>query len=436
MGIKLNEIPSRTTVEMMTQELGVIADLETAEVTMASSNLTLGFDATTQEGIHINGIHLTTKDACKVVAVDELPGGTALDYHKHVTDSVNMLAAVYSDFHKEDYQSCRKTIIGNITNTMTDRCAVNHATVRMVNATWGKVLNELNCHLHPLDTISTACRSALKATEKDLLNGLKQEDVNVGKGALFGKDCLAGNIVLQVNKFRYKDGKGDPKGFCTFLRDHKLPRGILPRYRGNRLHILFHICGKLLEFYNTFLLFFQTGTVACGGLQQCIRQDFSNPIAALEMKVLGLIGKMLTGPWMSTFYTSADTEIDHIQGINIVKGVISEIRACGEEPLLILTRADDFLGNSLDTENDLTLKELRTEPGPEDQTTFFVMVEACMSAIVAVLERQYSRYFEMDISDELQKQTESARLHNIDAEEVMCGEGGQKMPLLAFCLLG
>jgi len=36
-----------------------------------------------------------------------------------------------------------------------------------------------------------------------------------------------------------------------------------------------------------------------------------------------------------------------------------------------------------------------------------------------VIERQYARYFGMDITEELKKQTESARSHNIDSEEVM-----------------
>ncbi len=79
----------------------------------------------------------------------------------------------------------------------------------------GKSLNELNCHLHPLDTIATATKSAIKQHETE-------------RGKLFGKDCLAGNIVLQVNKFRYKDGKGDPKGFKTFLHDEGLRPAFSP----------------------------------------------------------------------------------------------------------------------------------------------------------------------------------------------------------------
>lgn len=116
---------------------------------------------------------------------------------------------------------------------MTDRFAVNHSTIQK-SETWGKSLNELNCNLHPLDTIASSCRSALKSLE-------------IQKGQLYGKDCIVGNIVLQINKFRYKDGKGDPKGFTAYLRDNGLPKGLIPRYRGNRLHILFLICGKLVE---------------------------------------------------------------------------------------------------------------------------------------------------------------------------------------------
>ena len=55
-GVKLNEVPHHSTVEQMTRELGIIADLQTAKLAMESEHLTLAFDATTQ-GVHINCIH-------------------------------------------------------------------------------------------------------------------------------------------------------------------------------------------------------------------------------------------------------------------------------------------------------------------------------------------------------------------------------------------
>ena len=74
-GEKLSAVPQRFAVEQMARELDIIADLKVAEMTMKTENLTLGFDATTQEGTHINSIHVTTKTDCEVVAIDELPGG-------------------------------------------------------------------------------------------------------------------------------------------------------------------------------------------------------------------------------------------------------------------------------------------------------------------------------------------------------------------------
>ena len=56
----------------MTRELGSISDLQAAEAIMVNKNTTLGFDATTQEGQHVNSIHVTAENSCYAVAVDEL----------------------------------------------------------------------------------------------------------------------------------------------------------------------------------------------------------------------------------------------------------------------------------------------------------------------------------------------------------------------------
>ena len=66
--------------------------------------------------------------------------------------------------------------------------------------------------------------------------------------------------------------------------------------------------------------------MSCGGLESSIRTDFQTQTAVLEMQVLGLLGKILTGPWMQKFYTNADSETDHIQGISLVQNVIDELK--------------------------------------------------------------------------------------------------------------
>lgn len=46
-------------------------------------------------------------------------------------------------------------------------------------------------------------------------------------------------------------------------------------------------------------------------------------------------------------------------------------------------------------------------------------MSVCLSATAAVRERQYKRYLELVVTDELRKETETGRPHNIDSEEIM-----------------
>ena len=61
MGTKMDTVTHRSTVEMMIRELGVMSDLQVVEILMHTPNLTLGFNATIQEGVHINSVHITDK---------------------------------------------------------------------------------------------------------------------------------------------------------------------------------------------------------------------------------------------------------------------------------------------------------------------------------------------------------------------------------------
>ena len=77
----------------------------------------------------------------------------------------------------------------------------------------------------------------------------------------------------------------------------------------------------------------------------------------------------------------------------------------------------DFFDNALDADTDHILGKLQQQPCDVNQ--FQEMVKACLSSVIQLLERQYARYFRLGITEELKKQTESARSHNIDSEEVM-----------------
>ena len=418
-GTEPDSVPQRTAVELMARELGAIAELQTAEMVIGSNDVTIGFDATTQEEIHVNSIHFTTENECVAAAVDELAGGTAEDYAQHICETVDNLSETYVHFNEDaNFQETRQKMIDNITNTISDRCAANHASIRIVNSEWNKTLNELYCHLHPLDSIASSVRSALK----------KLED---SSGKVFGKDCVAANVILQINKMRYKNGKGDPRGFVTFLDDHNIPRGVLPRYRGNRLHILFHIAGKLIEHFDSFMLLLNSGT-SCGGLRSAILQDFTSVTAKVQLQILGLLGKYLTGPWMKKFYTSSRNEINHMDGIEVVKNVLAALREAAQNPEDLILATTDFFGDDLIVDD--TLKKLRDVPV---EPQFGPMMTCCLQAVIAVLERQYTKYFDIVVTEKLREETASARSHNIDAEEIMgmFSASQQKSPNATMCYL-
>jgi hypothetical protein len=54
--LQVSQVPSRSAVENMMRELGVIAKYQVAEMLMNSEHVTVGFDATTQEDIHVNEV--------------------------------------------------------------------------------------------------------------------------------------------------------------------------------------------------------------------------------------------------------------------------------------------------------------------------------------------------------------------------------------------
>lgn len=150
-------------------------------------------------------------------------------------------------------------------------------------------------------------------------------------------------------------------------------------------------------------------------MRSSLHKDFTSDVTSAELQVLGLIGKLLTGPGMSKFYTSAaDAEVSHVDAIPIIRSVINEIRKYPSAPCSIIKTEHNFFGEPLG--NDSTLRKIRAVPL---HPTFKEMMHQCLQSTVDLLEQQCPHYFSMDVTKKLQEETASARSHNMDAEEVM-----------------
>ena len=98
----------------------------------------------------------------------------------------------------------------------------------------------------------------------------------------------------------------------------------------------------------TFMLdFLQNGT-SCGGLRSALLSDLRNDDAQIELLVLAILGKVLTGPWVIKFYCTAAEGITHMEGIDVIKKVLAKLRKYVKKPLSMLRLRKDAFGNNLD----------------------------------------------------------------------------------------
>ena len=284
---------------------------------------------------------------------------------------------------------------------MMDSVASNHAAIVLVNETWYKTLNELYCHLHPLDTLASSSRSAFRNLESE-------------KGKLFGNDCFAANIVLQMNKIRYKDGKEIHMASSRF----SIPRSCLMGSYSGIAETGYTCCF-------TYAANITRSTTPCcdicaAGLphmqRKALLQDFPTEAARLELQVLGLFGKLLSGPWMRKFHTSGESDISHIQGIGIIKVVIMVMREEMADHARLPASTSDFFRDALDRDTDTTLNALLKSPVDDERLSR--MMQTVISATITVLERQYKVrhddngvgaaiqiYFDLDVTEKLTRET-------------------------------
>ena len=71
------------------------------------------------------------------------------------------------------------------------------------------------------------------------------------------------------------------------------------------------------------------------GLKQALINDLSNPQILRQLRILGLLGKVFTGPWMVQFYGNK-LHLKHLEMIPLMKDCINYLETLIDEPSLIL----------------------------------------------------------------------------------------------------
>ena len=343
----IDSLPSQSTVARMAREMGVLADVQTVEKLVDSNNhnATLCWDATTLSGNHVNQIHISTDPSKQLsMSVQELPGGRSSDYVNHILSTVDNMATSYSELNDINKDEVSEKISQTITNTLSDRAVVNHCVTQNLQDNFGPLI-ELKCNLHPLDSLASKAKTVMKEFENNAqVNGL-----------CFGKDAAVVNLIHGISKMKYKASTGHPSSFKTFLAKQNIPISFIPRYVGNRLHILFLLSGNIFFLQSTLLTYLKDYCPVANGLRSSLLKDIQNEVLLMELAVLGLYGKILTGPWMTHLYSS---HMSNLEAIPYLQSCVSFISTVENTPLLLWTTDQDAFNKSLDS-NDKTLQTLQ-----------------------------------------------------------------------------
>ncbi|ELU09694.1 hypothetical protein CAPTEDRAFT_208350 [Capitella teleta] len=263
LNLAAEDIPVKSTVQKMALEMGVMSDIQVADFMHSHQCVTLGFDATTQDGIHVNAIHVTHGNECVVLSLKLPPGGTGSDYN---------------------------------------RAVVNHAAMKKMNT-----VTELHSHMHPLDTIASWCKSILLAQEKAL--GLKSN--------LFGQACAAERIVLALNKLRFKDGFQSLPGRNEAPSRHHLSR--------EPSSCAFPPVYTFVTYYDSFVTYLAQKCPVQNDLRVKLLEDMKTPHSKTELQALGIVGRLVFASWMSTINTN-QPDFSYMEGVDLIISIIDRMK--------------------------------------------------------------------------------------------------------------
>ncbi|XP_047138742.2 uncharacterized protein LOC124814784 [Hydra vulgaris] len=151
---------------------------------------------------------------------------------------------------------------------------------------------------------------------------------------------------------------------------------------------------------------------------QLLLQDMSNGITLVQLQGLGLIGKIIAGPWMSLVYKNA-TGKSNLEFGDIFQKAIRKLAYFKSNPESILYTDVDIFSQVLNIKKDKVHQSLRVI---KNKNILVKILSALISYTETVLKRQMARYLTGNLSNpskEMIKTTLSAPPHTMEAERIL-----------------
>ncbi|XP_047135636.1 uncharacterized protein LOC124812731 [Hydra vulgaris] len=390
----------------MAYEPGVLALVQAGEALFHCECATVVFDATTVLDKHVNEFLISTypPQRCYSLSTAKLAGGTGFDCATHIVSVIKELANTFAGFKNMPAVEVLDVFTQKIKSCLSDRAPVNSCVKNMLQEEMDIQLMQLYCNVHPLETITLKALLALKTIDNEL-------NIKPAKGT----DGVAVTVLKNISKLRYSF-KGDPAAFKSYLKKNNVAPGLFLRYVGSRFHVLFHMAGIVVTYERLIKIFLENNTKNKNC--QLLLQDMSNDITLVQLQGLGLIGKIITGPWMSLVYKNA-TRKTNLEFGDIFQKAIRKLAYFKSNPESILYKDVDIFSQVLNIKKNKVHQSLCVI---KNKNILVKILSALISYTETVLKRQMARYLTGNLSNpskEMIKTTLSAPPHTMEAERIL-----------------
>ena len=142
----------------------------------------------------------------------------------------------------------------------------------------------------------------------------------------------------------------------------------------------------------------------------------------LQLRVLGLIGQFIMGPWMKIFYSNSECKAN-IEMIPMIKMCTMTLRDLIQKPTFFLTATPDVFGRKLSQEDE-TLLCLQAQLSSDEESQFHEVMSLAVRNTLEVLERQLELYLHGSLNNPskdmlVRSQTAPVAVHNMLSEQTL-----------------
>ena len=291
--------------------------------------------------------------------------------------------------------------------------------------------------MHPIDTITSTVMKCIETMEDS------------SGSQLTYAGCMAKKLIHAMDRMRFKDTFGDPRGFRTYLAKHGKRIGHIERAHGNRIHLYFHLSELYLRDRDMLMYYLENHSFLAAEFREQLIYNYKMKATTDSLRAMAIISRTVSASWVKKFYRPKETAFTQAEAYSQIvkvietidnwilkkdlssrdipshlkktqKGAHGDIKTwiydldiCDEAVRKVLLK-DDFSNDSItcDVFGEVLKKEECIWTGTDDNNVS-TMVQISLFQVNKVLKRQYRSYEKLDMSNI------TTRVNNIGSEELV-----------------